>query len=101
MKIRQTSLFQTGAAGVIVKGEEKLVPLFTEDVVKELHNFMESTGIKNYTKLLKFFKPTEKVLRKFSLKENDMKVIRTGVMDYYQSPILCKCNDEDFPSYFN
>lgn len=101
MKIRQTSLLQTGAAGVIVKGEEKLVPLFTEDVVKELHDFLASTGINKYTKLFKFFRPTDKVLRKLSLKENAMKVVRTGIMDYYQSPVLCKFNDEDFPSYFN
>ena len=112
-KIRQTSFMQTGAAELLAYGRiKRILPLFTEDIVRELHDFLkgyEETTSKDitYRVCVRFFDPVREGSN-FKLTENSMEVLRTGVPGYttvaneearYFLPYKFNCNL--FPSYYS
>ena len=111
MKIRQTSFYQTGAAELTMNRKiVRILPLFTDDIVGELHDFLngyESRTSKDvtYKTCIRFYDPVKEG-KNFKLTENNMEVLRTGVPGFAahgecSSFLPYKHNCNIFPSYYN
>lgn len=113
MKIVQKSFMQTGAAELLMSNKKRrLLPLFTEDIVGELHSFLkrckEATSKDvTYRVCVRFFDPIKEG-RNFKLTENSMEVLRTGVPGFISystkeksSLLPYSFNSNLFPSYYS